>query len=135
MKEYLEQQLKKKAHELVMTTFKVVSRIKGHKGPAISLRKVVGKIPAAIFEGQSREYAEDKLKYFFNARNAIFEAKYYTDLLYNDGAISYYSYQKLTSKIELLDKMLVSRIRALDKKKAGDEYKVNVRARYFGNNQ
>lgn len=130
MREYLEQQLKKKAHELVMITFRVISKIKGNKGPAVSLRKTVGKIPIAIFEGQSRDFTEDKLKYFIEARNSVFESKYYLDLLYNDSSISYYAYKNIGSKIDLLDKMLVSRIRAIDKKKAKNEYKVSIRTNY-----
>lgn len=133
MREYLEQQLKKKAHELVMTTFRVVTRVKGNKGPAISLRKTVSKIPAAIFEGQSREFTEDKLKYFIEARNAIFEAKYYLDLLYTDDSVSYYAYKNIDTKIDLLDKMLVSRIRAVDKRKAKEEYRVSIRTNYLNN--
>lgn len=134
MKEYLEQQLKKKAHELVMTTFRVVARLKGQKGPAVSLRKSVSRIPAAIFEGQAREFSEDKFRYFVEARNALFEAKYYLDLLYSEQAVTYYSYKNLGTKLELLDKMLVSRIRAIDKYKAKEEYKISVRAEY-GNHQ
>lgn len=130
MKEYLEQQLKKKSHELVMVVFSVVSRIKGNTGPAISLRKVVSKIPTSIFEGQAREFQEDKLKYFIEARNAIFEARYYLDILYRDGSVSYYSYQKCSSKVDLLDKMLVSRIRSIDKREAKDQYKLSIRANY-----
>ncbi len=134
MKEYLEQQLKKKAHELVMTVFRVISRVRGNKGPAISLRKSVSRIPTAIFEGQSREFNEDKLKYFIEARNAVFEAKYYADLLYSEKAISYYSYQKITTKIDLIDKMLVSRIRVIDKRSLKEEYRANARANYIRNN-
>lgn len=134
MKEYLEQQLKKKAHELVMITFRLVARLKGQKGPAISLRKSVSKIPTAIFEGQARQFSEDKFRYFVEARNALFEAKYYLDLLYSEQAITYYSYKNVATKLELLDKMLISRIRAIDKYKAKEEYKVSVRADY-GNNQ
>ncbi len=130
MKEYLEQQLKKKAHELVMVVFAVVSRIKGNKGPAISLRKVVSKIPTSIFEGQAREFQEDKLKYFIEARGAIFEARYYLDILYSDENISYYSYQKCTTKVDLLDKMLISRIRSIDKREAKDQYKLSIRANF-----
>ncbi len=129
MKEYLEQQLKKKAHELVMATFRVVSRVRGSKGPAISLRKTVGKIPVSIFEAQSRDFSEDKLRYFLEARNTIFEASYYLDILYNDNSISYYGYKNVKTKIELLDKILVSRIRAIDKRKAKEEYKVSIRSK------
>lgn len=131
MREYLEQQLKKKAHELVMIVFKTVQRAKGQKGPALSLRKVVSKIPAAIFEGQSREFEEDKARYFTSARNAVFEAKYYLDVLYNNQAISYYAYQKCKSKTDLLDKLLVSRIRSIDKRKAKTEYKFSIRPKYY----
>lgn len=134
MKEYLEQQLKKKAHELVMITFRLVARLKGQKGPAISLRKSVSKIPTAIFEGQAREFSEDKFRYFIEARNALFEAKYYLDLLYSEQAITYYSYKNVATKLDLLDKMLISRIRAIDKYKAKEEYKINVRAEYGNNN-
>jgi four helix bundle protein len=131
MKEYLEQQLKKKAHELVMVVFRSVSKVKGHKGPVFSLRKTVSKIPVAIFEGQSRDFEEDKMKYFTQARNAVFEARYYLDLLYSEKAMSYYAYQKAGSKLDLLDKMLVSMIRSFDKRRAKKEYKVNVRARFI----
>lgn len=130
MREYLEQQLKKKAHELVMATFKVVSKIKGNKGPATSLRKTIGKVPIAIFEAQGRDFNEDKLRYFTEARNSIFESKYYLDLLYSEGSISYYAHKNIGSKIDLLDKMLVSRIRAIDKRKAKEEYKVSIRTNY-----
>lgn len=130
MREYLEQQLKKKAHELVMITFRVVARAKGSRGLAVSLRKSVGKIPTAIFDAQSRDFTEDKLKYFIEARNAIFEAKYYLDLLYRESSISYYGYRNVSTKIDLLDKMLVSRIRAIDKRKAKEEYKISIRANY-----
>lgn len=131
MREYLEQQLKKKAHEIVMVIFSVVSRVKGNKGPAISLRKVVSKIPTSIFEGQARDFQEDKLKYFIEARSAIFEARYYLDILYRDGSVSYYSYQKCMRKIDLLDKMLVSRIRSIDKREAKDQYKLSIRTKYY----
>lgn len=130
MKEYLEQQLKKKAHELVMATFRLVTRLKGQKGPAISLRKSVSKIPTAIFEGQAREFSEDKFRYFVEARNSLFEAKYYLDLLYSEKVITYYSYKNIITKLELLDKLLVSRIRAIDKHKAKEEYKISIRAEY-----
>lgn len=130
MKEYLEQQLKKKAHELVMATFKVVSRAKGNKGTVLSLRQVVAKIPVAIFEGQSRQFDEDKIRYFNGSRSTLFEARYYLDLLYNRGGISYYSYRMVASKIELLDKMIVSRIRSIDKRKAKEQYKINIREKF-----
>ncbi len=130
MKEYLEQQLKKKAHELVMVTFRLVSRLKGQKGPAVSLRRSVAKIPTSIFEGQARDFSEDKLRYFTEARNALFEAKYYLDLLYSEQAITYYSYKNVATRVELLDKLLVSRIRAIDKHKARDEYRISIRSEY-----
>jgi four helix bundle protein len=133
MKEYLEQQLKKKAHELVMITFRVVARLKGQKGPAISLRKSVSKIPTAIFEGQSRDFSEDKFRYFVEARNALFEAKYYLDLLYSEQVVTYYSYKNIATKLDLLDKMLISRIRTLDKHKVRDEYRINVQSEYRNN--
>jgi four helix bundle protein len=133
MKEYLEQQLKKKAHELVMITFRVVARLKGQKGPAISLRKSVSKIPTAIFEGQARDFSEDKFRYFVEARNALFEAKYYLDLLYSEQVVTYYSYKNIATKLDLLDKMLISRIRTLDKHKVRDEYRINVQSEYRNN--
>jgi four helix bundle protein len=131
LKEYLEQQLKKKAHELVMLIFKVGSRAHGNKGAVLSLRQTVAQIPVAIFEGQARQFDEDKMRYFTNARNAVFEARYYLDLLYNGKGISYYSYRQCNSKIDLLDKLLVSRIRSLDKRKARNQYQISVRTRYI----
>lgn len=131
MKEYLEQQLKKKAHELVMTIFRVAQRAKGNKGPVISLRKLAAKVPMAIFEGQARDFDEDKLKYFTEARSALFETRYYLDLLYNDQSITYYSYKQASSRIDLLDKLLVSRIRSVDKKKARAQYRVSITQRYI----
>jgi four helix bundle protein len=130
MKEYLEQQLKKKAHELVMITFRVVARAKGQKGAAISLRQTVSKIPAAIFEGQAREFGEDKIRYFSGARSAVFEARYYLDLLQNGPAITYYSYRQIASRLDLLDKVLVARITSIDKREAKAEYKTSIKARY-----
>jgi four helix bundle protein len=131
MKEYLEQQLKKKAHELVMITFRVAARAKGNKGAALSLRQTVSKIPVGIFEGQAREYDEDKVRYFSDARSAVFEALYSLDLLYNGRGITYYSYQLCASRLDLLDKMLVSRVRAVDKRKARDQYRVSVREKFI----
>lgn len=133
MKEYLEQQLKKKAHELVMTVFRIASRAKGNKGPALSLRQTVSKIPTAIFEGQAREFDEDKIRYFSETRGAIFEAKYYLDLLYKGKGISYYSYHLCSSRLDLLDKVLVSRIRAIDKRKAKTQYRVVMNEKYILN--
>jgi len=131
MREYLELQLKKKAHELVMATFKLVGRVKGQKDTSISLRKSAGKIPAAIFDAQSKDFTEDKLKHFIEARNALFEARYYLDLLHSQGSISYYGYKNVSNKIDLLDKILTSRIRAIDKRKAKEEYKVSIRKNIF----
>jgi four helix bundle protein len=131
MKEYLEQQLKKKAHELVMIIFKVVNRAHGNKGAVLSLRQTVSKIPVAIFEGQARQFDEDKVRYFTNARNAVFETRYYLDLLYNGKGISYYSYRQCCSKVDLLDKLLVSRIHSIDKRKARSQYQISVRTRYI----
>ena len=130
MKEYLEQQLKKKAHELVLTVFRVASRAKGQKGSAFAFRRAASKIPAAIFEGQSREFEEDKVRYFTEAHNAVFEAKYYLDLLYNSKGISYYAYRQCANKLDLLDKMLISRIRSIDKRKAKAQYKTSIRTHY-----
>lgn len=131
MKEYLEQQLKKKAHELVMAIFRVAARAHGRKGEVLSLRQNIAKIPVAIFEGQSRQFDEDKIRYFVGARNSIFEARYYLDLLYSGKAISYYSYQKCASRMDLLDKLLVSRIRSIDKRKAKEQYQVSIKTRYI----
>lgn len=131
MKEYLEQQLKKKAHELVMVVFRAATRAKGNKGAALSLRQTVGKIPVAIFEGQDREFDEDKIRYFSGARSAIFEARYYLDLLYKGNGITYYSYHQCASRLDLLDKLLVSRIRSVDKRKARVQYKVSIREKYI----
>lgn len=131
MKEYLEQQLKKKAHELVLAIFKVANRAKGNKAPVISLRKASSQIPTSIFEGQSRYFDEDKLKYFTEARNSLFETRYYLDLLYNNGSVSYYSYKQLRTKIDLLDKLLVSRIKGVDKKKAKAQYRLSINERYM----
>lgn len=131
MKEYLEQQLKKKAHELVMAVFKAVGKAKGNQGTVFSLRRTVGKIPVAIFEGQERDFDEDKIRYFSNARSALFEARYYLDLLYSNKGITYYSYRQLVGRFDLLDKVLVSRIRAIDKKKAKAQYKIAIHQRYI----
>lgn len=131
MHEYIEQQLKKKAHELVIAIFRVASKIKIQKSAAFSLRKAVGKIPTAIFEGQSRDFEEDKIRYFNTARSAIYEARYYLDMLYADKTISYYAYHQCVSKIDLLDKLLVSRIRSIDKRKAKEQYKVSIRTKYI----
>lgn len=129
MKEYIEQQLKKKAHEIVMTAFRVVSRAKGNKGAAVSLRQTVSKIPVAVFEGQSRDFDEDKIRFFSTARNSVFEARYYLDILYSGGSISYYSYKQVASKLDLFDKMIVSRIRSIDKRKAKEQYKISIRSK------
>jgi four helix bundle protein len=131
MKEYLEQQLKKKAHELVMLTFRAVARAKGQKGAAISLRQTVSKIPVAIFEGQARDFDEDKIRYFSGARSAVFEARYYLDLLYNNQAITYYSYRQIASRLDLLDKVLVSRINSIDKVQAKAQYKNSLKTRHI----
>ena len=131
MKEYLEQQLKKKAHELVMITFRIVARSKGQKGAAISLRQTVAKIPMSIFEGQARDFDEDKIRYFSGARSAVFEARYYLDILYNGEAITYYSYRQVASRLDLLDKVLVSRVTSIDKRKAKDQYRSSIKARYI----
>ena len=131
MKEYLEQQLKKKAHELVMLTFRAVARAKGQKGAAISLRQTVSKIPVAIFEGQARDFDEDKIRYFSGARSSVFEARYYLDLLYNNQAITYYSYRQIASRLDLLDKVLVSRITSIDKVQARAQYKNSIKTRYI----
>lgn len=130
MKEYLEQQLKKKAHEIVMMAYRVATRSKGAKAAALSLKKSASKIPAAIFEGQARVFDEDKLRYFSDARNALFEVKYYLDVLYKEKSVSYYSYGQLNSRLELLDKLLVSRIGALDKRKAKGQYRAAINTRY-----
>lgn len=134
MKEYLEQQLKQKAHELMILTLKVVGRVKKNRDLALTLRRIISRIPAAIFEGQSRDFPEDKLKYFLEARNAVFEAKYYLDLLYNNEAISYYSYQRLANRITLLDKILFSRIRSIDKREKVRDHKLSIRTKYYLDN-
>lgn len=131
MREYLEQQLKKKAHELVMLTFRIATRVKGNKGPVMSLRKSVSKIPVSIFEGQSRDFDEDKVRYFSEGRNYLFETRYYLDLLYKNGAVSYYSYRQCASRIDLLDKLLISRISSVDKRKAKAQYKTVIKTRYI----
>jgi len=131
MKEYLEQQLKKKAHELVVSAYRVVSRIRGQKGAVFSLRQNVSKIPVAIFEAQDRQFDEDKVRYFSAARNALFETRYYLDFLYNAKSISYYSYRQVASKLELLDKMLVSRVTSIDKRKARSQYKISIREKFI----
>lgn len=130
MKEYLEQQLKKKAHEIVMFAYRVATRAKGAKAAALSLKKSASKIPLAIFEGQARVFDEDKVRYFSEARNALFEVRYYLDVLYKEKSVSYYSYGQLNSRLDLLDKMLVARIGAVDKRKAKGQYKATIRARY-----
>lgn len=130
MKEYLEQQLKKKAHELVLATFRVVSRTKGVKGAALSLRKAASKVPIAIFEGQSRSFDEDKIRYFSAARSATYEGRYYLDVLYRERAISYYSYKQLATRLDLLDKLIVSRIGSIDKRKAKDQYRAAMNPRF-----
>lgn len=131
MKEYLEQQLKKKAHELIVATYKVAARVKGQKGAVFSLRQNVSKIPVAIFEAQDRQFDEDKIKYFSGARNSLFEARYYLDFLYNVRGISYYSYRQVAARMELLDKILVSRVTSIDKRKARDQYKVVIREKFI----
>ncbi len=131
MKEYLEQQLKKKAHELIVTAYKVAAKVKGQKGAVFSLRQNVSKIPVAIFEAQDRQFDEDKIKYFSGARNSLFEARYYLDFLYNARGISYYSYRQVATRMELLDKILVSRVTSIDKRKARDQYKVVIREKFI----
>jgi len=49
MKEYLEIQLKKRVHELVMIAYRVLGRIPGHKGTVMSLRKAISKVPVFVF--------------------------------------------------------------------------------------
>jgi four helix bundle protein len=129
MKEYLELQLKKKAHEIVMLAFRISSRARGNKVAALSLRKSAGKIPISVFEGQSRTFPEDKIKYFTEARNAAFEARYYLDLLYSSKNISYYSYKMITSRIDLLDKLIVSRLSAVDKRGSHKLSALNIRGK------
>lgn len=131
MKEYLEQQLKKKAHELIVAAYKVAAKVKGQKGAVFSLRQNVSKIPVAIFEAQDRQFDEDKIKYFSGARNSLFEARYYLDFLYNAHAVSYYSYRQVAAKMELLDKILVSRVTSIDKRKAHEQYKVVIREKFI----
>jgi four helix bundle protein len=130
MREYLEQQLKKKAHEVVMFTYRVANRAKGARAAVMALRKSASKIPVSIFEGQARDFDEDKIRYFAEARSALFEVRYYLDILYREKAISYYSYTQVNSRLELLDKLLVSRISAVDKRKAKSQYRTVIKARY-----
>ncbi len=131
MREYIEQQLKKKAHELVMIVFRVSGRAKKNKSAAISLRQIVSKIPVAVFEGQARDFDEDKMRYFSDVRNSIFEARYYLDLLYSGNSISYYSYKQTENRLSLLDKMVVSRIRSLDKRVTKEHYNVSIRTKHI----
>lgn len=131
MKEYLEQQLKKKAHELVMIIYRVASRVRGQKGPIFSLRQNVSRIPITVFEAQDRQFDEDKIKYLSAARNYLFEVRYYTDLLYSTKSITYYSYRLITAKVNLLDKLIASRINSIDRQRAKQQHKIAIREKYI----
>jgi len=130
MREYLELQLKKKSHEIVITVYRFSLKINGNKKLVKSLENAVKKIPASIFEAQRIKTKEDRLHHLNIAMGATLETRHYIEILYREKSISYYSYKNIFTKIELLEKMLASRIRAIDKSKSKEEYRISIRTNY-----
>jgi len=52
-------------------------------------------------------------------------------MLYKHKAISYYSYKQLEGRLNLIDKIIVSRIQSIDKRKARAQYKISIREKYI----
>ncbi len=62
----------------------------------------VDSIGANIAEGYGRFHYLDKVKFYYNARASLFEAKHWNDLLFEREAINEEEYTKFKSKLENL---------------------------------
>lgn len=111
MREYVEIQARKKAHELVLLIFKDAAISKIRSKVATKLKDAASTIAAELFEAHGRYTLEEKVKYLSKARGYLYEVRYYIELLNDLEKITPKSKRSYFTKIDLLDKLLLSMIK------------------------
>lgn len=111
MGNYVEIQARKKAHELVLMTFRGFKFRSADIKQFERLKNSISNIPAELYEAHGRLFNDEKLKHISKARGHLYEARYYLNLFDDLGKINKMFKQEIFIKIELLDKLLLSMIR------------------------
>lgn len=113
MNDYIEIQVRKKAHELVLMIFRNRAFPKLENKFVIKMKDAASSIPAELFEAHACYNGNEKIKYFLRARGFLFEVKYYAELLYSMKLITNYNRKNIVFRVNLLDKLLLSMLKGL----------------------
>lgn len=112
MKDYVEIQSRRKAHELVLMIYMSLGLANPRNKAYMKLKDSVDSIPAELYEAHGRLFEDEKLKHISRARGHLYEVKYYIDFLTELGKMNRYVKRQTILKVELLDKLLLSMIRS-----------------------
>jgi len=125
MRDYIEIQARKKAHELVLLVFKDKGLNSMKSRIANKLKDAVSNVPAELFEAHVRFTDIEKIKYVLRARENLQEIRYYVGLLKDLKEISAICRNKYFLKIDLLDKLLIIMIKNGQKKETSRGTRIN----------
>lgn len=125
MYEYIEIQLRKKAHELVLLIYK--DKVLGDLNDKVveKLKDAISSVPAEIFEAHGRYSDAEKIRFLSKARGYLYESRYYLELLRDLKKISKASASRFISKVDLLDKLILSMIKDSRRERSSERTRVN----------
>jgi len=111
----------KKAHELVLEIYKITANFPKSEifGITSQLRRSAFSVPANIVEGNSRNTTKDYIRFLYQARGSVEEARYFlylsTDLEYLDNN----EFQRLEDEYEKVSKLINGLIKSMNKNVKG----------------
>jgi len=111
----------KKAHELVLEIYRVTANFPKSEifGITSQLRRSAFSVPANIVEGNSRNTTKDYIRFLYQARGSVEEARYFlylsTDLEYLDNN----EFQRLEDEYEKVSKLINGLIKFMNKNVKG----------------
>lgn len=111
MRGYIEIIARKKAHELILLVYSIISS-NNLKGKGVeNLKGSVNNLAVELFKAREKLFDDEKIKHINKSRGYLYEAKYYLDLFWKLNKINRSSRKQLSEKVDLLDKLLVSMIK------------------------
>ncbi len=107
-----------KAHELVLTIYKVVESFPSHEKYRLvdQMVRASYSVPSNIVEGNSKNTTKDYLNFLYISRGSIHELKYFILLSKDLFYINQEVYQSLSFECDVIAKMLNGLINVLKEK-------------------
>jgi len=112
----------KKAHDLVLEIYRVTANFPKSEifGITSQLRRSAYSVPANIVEGNSRNTTKDYVRFLYQARGSVEEARYFLFLSKDLEYLDNNDFKKFEEEYEKVSKLINGLIKSLNRSDKGD---------------